>query len=144
MVGKTKGEEEKEPEGRAVVGPSREAIVYNSGNTPLFFSNKSFHELFYTTFYCIILLHDLVDLHHKSCFPSYLGPSCLQMSPTKRVKQWQRLRRSRSWRWYKIGWRWEALPEEEAWGLLCEVFPSFYLWHSSVCLYFLTVLAFEF
>ena len=45
MVGKSEGEEEKEPEGIEVVGPSGEAIVYSSGNTPLFFfffSNKSF------------------------------------------------------------------------------------------------------
>ena len=78
MVGKSKGEEEKEPEGTAVVKPSAEAIVYSSSNTPLFFfSNKSFHELFYITFYCIILLHDWVDLHPKSCFPLISWPILL-------------------------------------------------------------------
>ena len=39
---------EEEPEGEVVVGPSREAVVYSSGNTPLFFANKSFHQLYYT------------------------------------------------------------------------------------------------
>ena len=37
MVDKSKGEEEKEPEGIVVAGPRGEAVVYSSGNTPLFF-----------------------------------------------------------------------------------------------------------
>ena len=37
-----------ELEGEVVAGPSGEAVIYSSGNTPLFFSNKSFHQLYYT------------------------------------------------------------------------------------------------
>ena len=36
VVGESRGGEE-EPEGEVVVGPSGEAVVYSSGNTPLFF-----------------------------------------------------------------------------------------------------------
>ena len=130
MVGKTKGEEEKEPEGIAVVGPSWEAIVYSSGNTPLFcFLTNHFMNCFilHLTASYSSMIGWICILNHAS--PSYLGPSCSQMSLMNRVKQWQRLRRSRSWGWGKIEWRWglPALPEEEAQGLLCEVFPSFYL-----------------
>ena len=39
---------EEELEGEVVVGPSREAVIYSSGNTPSFFLNKSFHQLYYT------------------------------------------------------------------------------------------------
>ena len=36
LVGESRGEEE-ELEGEVVVGPSGEAVIYSSGNTPLFF-----------------------------------------------------------------------------------------------------------
>ena len=44
MVGEVKREEE--PEWKVVAGPSGEAVVYSSGNIPLFlslFSSKSFY-----------------------------------------------------------------------------------------------------
>ena len=47
-MGKSR-EEEEEPEGEVVAGPSGEAVVYSFGNTPLFFFlNKSLHQLYYT------------------------------------------------------------------------------------------------
>ena len=41
-------EGEEKPEGEVVVGSSGEAVVYSSCNIPLFFFNKSFHQLYYT------------------------------------------------------------------------------------------------
>ena len=121
MVGRSKGEEEKEPEGIAVVGPSGEAIVYSSGNTP-FFSNKSFPELFYTTFYCIILLNDWVDLHPNSCFPLISWPILLVGESDEDGEAVVETKEEQELGWYKIGWSGglPALPKEEAWG--CPVF----------------------
>ena len=71
VVGESR-EGEEELEGEVVVGPSGEAVVYSSGNTPLFFPNKSFHELYYTLplvgefpSWIILLLHIPAHLAHR-------------------------------------------------------------------------------
>ena len=54
-------EGEEEPEGEMVVGSSGEAVVYSSGNAPLFFLMNHFTN--YT-----VLFHYLVNSHLESCF----------------------------------------------------------------------------
>ena len=88
MEGQINRDEEEEPEGKVVVGPSGEAIVYSSGNIPLFFS------LFFTSFHQYTVLHFTVlssfmigwigILNHAS--PSHPGSSCSEMSLMKRRK----------------------------------------------------------
>ena len=129
MEGKIKRdeEEEEEPKGKVVVGPSGEAIVYSSGNIPLFLSLFFMHFINFTTFYYIILLHDWMDWHPESCFPltSWLifltDESDEEEEVVTGTKEEQGL-------WVIHAWMEEGgcltLDEREAQGLLCEVLVS--------------------
>ena len=124
-------DDEEEPEGEVVAGPSGEATVYSSGNIPLSLSlfSTSFHQPYFTTFYYIILLHDWMDWHPESCLPltSWLILLTDESDEEKEVVTWtkeeQELGVVQSW--MEVGGL-PALPEEESLGLLCKVFPLLY------------------
>ena len=90
IEGEIKRDEEEKPEGKVVAGPSGEAIVYSSGNIPLFLSLSfsSCHFINYTLLHFTILSSFIIGwigiMNHAS--PSHLGLSCLQMSLMKRSK----------------------------------------------------------
>ena len=135
MVGKSK--EEENPEGRLVVGPSGEAVVNSSGIAPPFlFSINYFINCsilpFAVAYSFIIRWISILNF----AFLSYLGSSCSQMSPMKRVKWWWRPRRSRIWGLCRVAWRWGASQlclRRRHGGCCVRYFPPS---NSSVCLYF--------
>ena len=130
MEGEIKRDEkEEEPEGKVVVGPSGETIVYSSGNIPLFLSFffMSFHQLYFTTFYYIILFHDWMDWYPESCLPLtswfilLTDESDEEEEVVTGTKEEQELVVIHVWM-EEGGCL--ALDEREAQGLLCEVLVS--------------------
>ena len=119
-MGESRGGEE-EPEGEVVAGHSWEAVVYSSGNTPLLFLTNLL------TNYTILLCY-WVNSHLESCFSLISWPILLadesddEGEVTAEMKEEQELGVVQSWM-EVLGL--PALPEEEVWGLLCEVFPLF-------------------
>ena len=128
------GKEEEEPEGELVAGPSGEAIVHSSGNALLCFTTPPFCSFnkSLTILYYILLWHT----------PSLLSgfPFCILLLPhilgqilitdesdeegevvITETKKEQELGVIHSW--MEVG-DLPALPEEEAWGLSCEVCSS--------------------
>ena len=97
VLGESK-EGEEEPEGEVVGGPSREAVVYSSGNTPLILFFLTNHFINYT-----ILLHYWVNSHHESCFSLISWPILLtdesneEGEATEETKEEQELRVVQSW-----------------------------------------------
>ena len=113
---------EEAPEGEVVVGPSGEPVSIVLVILPCFFSLVN-HFITYT-----ILLHYWVNSHLESCFSLISWPILLtdesdeEAEVTADKKEEQELGVVQSW--MEVG-GFPALPEEEAWGLLCEVFPLF-------------------
>ena len=92
--------EEEEPEGEAVVEPSREATVHSSGDTPLFlsFSLLSIPMHIYLFFFNTSLLHLL---------PLRFSLSC-QMSPLMRKCSDYKQRKRRRLIPFVVGWKWRG------------------------------------
>ena len=126
VVGESR-EGEEELEGEVVVGPSRDAVVYSSGNIPLLFFLTN-HFINYN-----ILLHYWVNSHLESYFSLISWPilfadeSDEEGEVMAETKEEEDLGVVQSW--MQVGGL-PALPEEEVQGLLCEVSPLFFLSHS--------------
>ena len=112
MVGKRQ-EEEEEPEGEVIAGPSGEAVEHSSGNTPFFLKIKlSFHlHCFTRIFSCM------------SGFVSLTDESEEKEEVKEVTKEEYVIGVAHSW--MQVG-GFLALAEEEVQWLLCEVF-LFYL-----------------
>ena len=129
LVGANRGEEE-EPEGEVVAGPSEEAVIYSSGNTPLFFFLIN-HFINYN-----ILLHYWVKSHIESCFFLISWPILLTDESNEGGEVTAEMKWSRSWGLCRPGWRWElpSIGWGGGMGLLCEVFPLFNIFSVLACI----------
>ena len=110
MEGAIIRDEEEEPEGKVVAGPSGEAVVYSSGNIPLF---PFFHVISST---CLPLTSWLILLTDESDEEEEVVTGTKEEQELGVVQSWM-----------EVGGL-PTLPEEEAQGLLCEVFPFLFFY----------------